>query len=324
MLTETYKRIITRDTLLIAKSLGVITISSGLILALPYLADNSVPPPIETHVPKESIADNIQFGNELTLQSHSNIGVVEPGEPLFINLYWSINDPVISEYHGSIQLLDQNGKKITQTDHKLGGASFPYHTTMSWDTNSIVRDEYVLYAPTILTTPVALDVLIAVYDKQTDNRIGEAIIDRISIISKDTPLIPATATIINANVGPVSLSGFTHEINNNILSLTLYWNSTEPSLVDGVVFIHIYDDTNNFILGHDSPPRQGTYPMGLWRPGEVIIDTHQIPIDELNNPKYNLHIGIYDPASGTRLHVVDNSGNNVLNNSLHMLELAIN
>ncbi len=324
MLTETYKRIITRDTLLIAKSLGVITISSGLILALPYIADNSVPPPIETHVPKESSADNIQFGNELTLQSHSNIGAVEPGEPLFINLYWSINDPVISEYHGSIQLLDQNGKKIIQTDHKLGGASFPYHTTMSWDTNSIVRDEYVLYAPTILTTPIALDVLIAVYDKQTDNRIGEAIIDRISIISKDTPLIPETATIINANVGPVSLSGFTHEINNNILSLTLYWNSTEPSLVDGVVFIHIYDETNNFILGHDSPPRQGTYPMGLWRPGEVIIDTHQIPIDELKNPKYNLHIGIYDPASGTRLHVVDNSGNNVLHNSLHMLELAIN
>ena len=323
-LTETSKRIINRDTLLIAKSLGILTISSTLILALPYIADNSVPPPIQTQVPKESIADNISFGSKLTLQSHSNISSVEPGEPLSINLYWSINDPVISEYHGSIQLLDQNGNKVTQTDHKLGGASFPYHTTMYWGTNSIVRDEYLLYAPTTLTTPIALDLLIAVYDKQTDNRIGEAIIDRMSITSKDTPPIPTTAITINANLGPVSLSGFTHKIDENTLNLTLYWNSIEPSLVDGVIFIHIYDDTNNFIQGHDSPPRQGTYPMGLWQPSEVIIDTHQIPIGELNNPKYDLQIGIYDPTSGARFNAVDNTGNNILNNSLHILDLEIN
>ena len=166
--------------------------------------------------------------------------------------------------------------------------------------------------------------LVAVYDKQTDNRIGEAIIDRISITSKDTPPIPTTATTINANLGPVSLSGFTHKIDENTLNLTLYWNSIEPSLVEGVIFIHIYDDTNNFIQGHDSPPRQGTYPMGLWQPSEVIIDTHQIPIGELNNPKYDLQIGIYDPTSGARFNAVDNTGNNILNNSLHILELEIN
>ena len=105
---------------------------------------------------------------------------------------------------------------------------------MYWGTNSIVRDEYLLYAPTTLTTPIALDLLVAVYDKQTDNRIGEAIIDRISITSKDTPPIPTTATTINANLGPVSLSGFNHKIDENTLNLTLYWNSIEPSLVDAI------------------------------------------------------------------------------------------
>ena len=323
-LTETSKRIISRNTLLIAKSIGAISINGALVLALPYIADNTVPPPIEPNIPKDSIADNIPFGSKLTLQSHSNINAVKPGEPLFIDLYWSINEPIITEYHGSIQLLDQNGNKITQTDHKLGGASFPYHTTKSWETNNIIRDEYLLYAPSTLATPIALDLLIAVYDKQTDNRIGEAIIDRIPITSKDTPSMPITARNINANLGPVSLSGFTHEIDDNTLNLTLYWNSTEPPLVDGVIFIHIYDNTNNFILGHDSPPRQGTYPMTLWQPGEVIIDTHKIPISELNNAKYNLQIGIYDPTSGVRLNVVDNTGDNVLNNSLQILELAIN
>ena len=322
-LTETNKRIISRDTLLIAKSISALFISGALVLALPYIADNTVPPPIETHVPEDSIAVNVPFGRKLTLQSHSNIRVVKPGDPLFIDLYWSINDPIITEYYGSIQLLDQNGNKITQTDHKLGGASFPYHTTKSWGTNSIIRDEYILFAPTTLTTPVMLDLLIAVYDKQTDNRIGEAIIDSLAITSKDTLNMPTTARIVNANLGPVSLSGFTHEIDGDTLSLTLYWNSIEPSLVDGVIFIHIYDETNNFILGHDSPPRQGTYPMGLWQPGEGIVDTHQIPIGDLNDHKYDLQIGIYNPTSGVRLNVVDNTGNNVLNNSLHILELDI-
>ena len=322
-LTETTKRIISRDTLLIFKSIGTLTIGGTLLLALPYIADNSVPRPIETHVPKDSIADNIPFGSKLSLQSHNNISAVEPGEPLFINLYWSINDPILTDYHGSIQLLDQNGNKITQTDHKLGGSSFPYHTTKSWGTNSIIRDEYLLFAPTTLTTPIALDLLIAVYDKQTDNRIGEAIIDRLAITTKGTLNMPTTARSVNANLGPVSLSGFTHIIDDDIISLTLYWISLEPSLVDAVIFIHIYDETNNFILGHDAPPRQGTYPMGLWRPGERIIDTHQIPIGELNESKYDLQIGIYDPTSGVRFNVVDNTGNNVLNNSLHLLELDI-
>ncbi|MEE3228337.1 MAG: glycosyltransferase family 39 protein, partial [Chloroflexota bacterium] len=74
-LTETNKRIISRDTLLIAKSIGALSISGALVLALPYIADNTVPPPIETHVPEDSIADNVPFGRKLTLQSHSNIRV---------------------------------------------------------------------------------------------------------------------------------------------------------------------------------------------------------------------------------------------------------
>ncbi len=290
---------------------------------MPYIADNSVPLPIERHVPKDSIVGKLPFGSELTLESHSLTTTIEPGEPLFINLYWSTNDPTITEYYGSVQLLNQNGNKITQTDHKLGGASFPYHTSISWDTDHIVRDEYLLSTPNALKIPIALDVLVAVYDKQTDNRIGEAVIDRLAITSGSTLTMPNTASSVNASLGPVSLNGFDYEIHDDTLSLTLYWLSIETSSVDGIIFIHIFDENNNFILGHDSPPVQGSYPMGLWQPGEGIIDAHQIPIEELSNSTHNLQIGIYDPTSGTRLNVVDNTGNNVLNNSLHLLDLDI-
>jgi 4-amino-4-deoxy-L-arabinose transferase-like glycosyltransferase len=322
-LTEITKQLISRDAQRIAKSIGVITISGILVLTLPYIADNSVPLPTERHVPKDSIVDKLPFGSELTLESHSLTTTVEPGEPIFVNLYWSINDPIIAEYYGSVQLLSHNGDKITQTDHKLGGGSFPYHTSISWETDDIVRDEYLLSTPKALTTPIALDVLVAVYDKQTDNRIGEAIIDRLAITSGSTLTMANTASSVNASLGPVSLNGFDHEIHDDTLSLTLYWISIEKSSVDGVIFIHIYDENNNFIIGHDSPPIQGSYPMGLWQPGEGIIDTHQIPIEELSNSKHSLQIGIYDPTSGARLNVVDNTGNNVLNNSLHLLDLDI-
>ena len=322
-ITATTKQIMTRDAQKIAKSIGAIAISGAIVSALPHIADNSVPLPIEKHTPKESIIDKIPFGNKLTLESHNYNNAIESGEPLFVTLYWSTAAPVLTEYYGSVQLIDHNGNKITQTDHKLGGASFPYHTSSSWNTDKIVRDQYLIFTPKELETPIALDMLIVVYDKHTGDRLGETVVDRVAITNEQTLNLSASVTKVGARLGPASLHGYDYEIYDDTLSLTLYWNTIESSLVDGVIFIHIYDENNNFIRAHDSPPCQGEYPMGLWQPGEGIIDTHQIPMHGLLESRYNIRIGIYDPATGNRMTVVDNNGNNVPDNSLYLLDIDI-
>ena len=320
-IADTAKQIINRDTQKLAKSMGVLVVSGAIVFALPHLADNSVPLPVEKHIPKESTIDKISLGNKLILESHKYTNAVEPGEPLFVTLYWSTTAPVLTEYYGSVQLIDHNGNKITQTDHKLGGASFPYHTSSSWNTDKVVRDQYLIFTPKDLAVPIALDILVVVYDKHTGDRLGEAVIDRVAITNKQTLNLSNAVTKVGARLGPASLHGYDYEIYDDTLSLTLYWNAIESSLIDGVIFIHIYDENNNFIRAHDSPPRKGAYPMGLWQPGEGIIDTHQIPIADLLKSKFNIRVGIYDPATGARMTVIDNNGNNVTDNSLYLLNI---
>lgn len=88
------------------------------------------------------------------------------------------------------------------------------------------------------------------------------------------------------------------------LSITLYWQAltTPPNLTRFVQFI----GPDGQIYGqNDSAPDRGQYPTSLWQPGEVVIETVTLPFQE-NRPvgNYTLHIGLYHPDTGVRLHVV--------------------
>ena len=66
----------------------------------------------------------------------------------------------------------------------------------------------------------------------------------------------------------------------------------------------------------------GRRPTTGWRPGEVIIDAYAMPI-AANAPAgvYTLEIGLYDPITGARLPVVDESGTAVADHVV--LETAV-
>jgi len=59
----------------------------------------------------------------------------------------------------------------------------------------------------------------------------------------------------------------------------------------------------------DNPPVRGTYPTTDWSVGETVFDQYLIPLKE-DAPlgEYRLLVGLYDPASGQRLAVLDDQG----------------
>jgi hypothetical protein len=84
------------------------------------------------------------------------------------------------------------------------------------------------------------------------------------------------------------------------------------------VFTHVLGETFNaqtgsFIWGQqDNEPVSDTRPTSTWRVGEVIVDSYGIAIDPAApGGDYTVEIGMYDPATGTRVPVLDREGSPV-------------
>ena len=304
------------------KTMPYLAASTAFIFTMPFIANNSVPNPTTKHLPPNITTSSTSIGNNLILEGHEYKTSIKPGEPTFISLYWSINDTITDDYYGSIQIFNKQGQKISQTDQLLGGASFPYYTTSKWRKNLIIQDDYLITIPKDIKSPLGVDVLLVVYNKNTNTRLGEAQLTDFGITKMDTPDI---SNIMPSNIiiGPIQLLGYKHNYQNNILELDLYWKTLQTSQVDGTIFIHFFDNDNNFISGHDSEPRNGTYPTHLWQPEEIVVDSHNISTNHLNNEHYKIHIGMYDPNTQVRLSITNTNHNKIKNNSYNLFNLEV-
>jgi hypothetical protein len=53
----------------------------------------------------------------------------------------------------------------------------------------------------------------------------------------------------------------------------------------------------------------GTRPTSTWRIGEVVVDSYAIVLDQQSPPgRYAVEVGLYEPATGERLPVLDEQG----------------
>jgi len=100
-----------------------------------------------------------------------------------------------------------------------------------------------------------------------------------------------------------------------VVYLTLYWQAREPVEHRYKVFTHLLGEvfnagSGNFLWGQqDSEPVNGTWATSTWRPGEIVVDSYAIPLDpQAPAGRYAIEIGLYDPATGDRLFVLDNQG----------------
>jgi hypothetical protein len=86
------------------------------------------------------------------------------------------------------------------------------------------------------------------------------------------------------------------------VSFSLLWEAISTPPLDYTVFVHLLDENDNIVAGHDSQPLAGHYPTSIWTPGERILDPHILPTpDSLPPGQYRLAIGLYDQPTGERL-----------------------
>lgn len=93
------------------------------------------------------------------------------------------------------------------------------------------------------------------------------------------------------------------------LPVSVQWQALASLAQDYTVFVQLLDGEGRLVGQVDTWPVQGTRPTSRWRPGTVVADAYQLPIDATLPPgPYRLQIGFYLLATGRRLPVLDEAG----------------
>ena len=100
-----------------------------------------------------------------------------------------------------------------------------------------------------------------------------------------------------------NLLGYDLSVDNEQLSLHLYWHAQRGDLPAYSVFVHLIDpDTDEVVLMADRPPER---PTEHWEQYEWVFDLRKIDLADVPAGRYTLSIGMYDPVSGVRLSIPD-------------------
>ena len=93
------------------------------------------------------------------------------------------------------------------------------------------------------------------------------------------------------------------------LRVELSWSTTQPVSEDYTVFVHL-ENGGQLITQHDGPPGDGALPTSFWRPGDIIQDTHLLPL-EGPRPDGQIRVGLYHPVTLQRLARLDAAGQRI-------------
>lgn len=288
--------------------------------------------PIVRGLPIGSRALNSPIGQALTLVGYDALAAVEPGEPVFVTLYWSASEPLPSDLFATVQVVGdlERGEKLAQADQALGTGSFPTYPTGRWQAGQIVWDRYLLQLPDDAPAPRALTVLVAAYDRTTGERFGEATFGPLPVTYARPLEAPPDAQTSGAMLGTATLAAYRLEASLSRLeaaptvALALYWSAGGPMTEDAVVFVHLFDAAGQFVVGQDARPMNGLYGTQAWQSGEGVVDEHVLTLPgDLLPGEYRVNVGMYDAATQARLPVVDAAGQAVADGSLPLGTVTI-
>jgi len=92
------------------------------------------------------------------------------------------------------------------------------------------------------------------------------------------------------------------------VQLTLYWQAQKGMDTAYRVFVHLLEPTGGIVAQMDREPQAGDAPTTGWLAGEVVKDDIVMKVSGAATTAHAIAIGLYDPATGARVPVLDSSG----------------
>ncbi|MBE2236651.1 MAG: hypothetical protein IAE81_02605, partial [Caldilineaceae bacterium] len=131
--------------------------------------------------------------------------------------------------------------------------------------------------------------------------------------------LPEVDQRIDATLGSaIRLYGVDSVRAGNELTVQLVWQALAPLATAQKVFVHLIGPDRTLLAQSDALPAGG-YGTAQWVEGEVVLDEHRLALPaNLPAGKYQLRVGMYDPASGARLPATDAGGQSLADNAIDL------
>jgi len=253
------------------------------------------------------------FGRIALLGYELGQAPVQPGDRLYLMLFWQTLADVGEDYSLTVTLVDKDGKAVGEEEFSPLVRAYP---TSRWLAGEVWRGQYDFTVP-VEAQPGRAWLQIGLTDAS-----GRPLGKSVSLASLE---VQATARVFTApetrypsgaNLGDlVTLIGADLDRTTikpgETLHLTLYWQTRVRIEKSYTVFTHLLDTDSHIWAQQDGIPVSGARPTTGWVPGEVVRDEYRLIVDPQAPPgNYVIEVGLYDASDPTlpRLAVLDRSG----------------
>jgi hypothetical protein len=105
----------------------------------------------------------------------------------------------------------------------------------------------------------------------------------------------------------IALTDYAVERRGRVWEIEFEWTALIPPRDDYTVSVALFDDGHP-VAQDDAEPCRGTYPTGLWREGDVVVDRHLVELPEDDLSDIVLTVGLYGWPAMERLEASDSNG----------------
>jgi hypothetical protein len=105
----------------------------------------------------------------------------------------------------------------------------------------------------------------------------------------------------------IALTDYSVEMLEHTWEVELEWTALTPPQDDYIVSVTLFQDGQP-LAQDDAQPCDGTYPTGLWRVGDVVVDRHVVPVPEADLSDASLTVAMYGWPTIERLEAWDANG----------------
>jgi len=234
---------------------------------------------------------------------------LRPGERASVALIWRAEDVPSDDYTASLWAT-QAGDAWPLTDPlPLAGVDYP---TSRWQAGQVVRGWFDgRVPPDIESGDYALSVRVS---DPSEILVAEVPLGTLHVQGWSRRFeVPPVQYRFAANFADqIELLGYDFQADastagqEGAVIITLYWLALSEMDVNYTTFVHLLGEAGEVVSQLDHIPGAGAFPTTGWLPGEIIIDEFVVPLSGAESlPLLQAEVGIYDPATGERLLVVD-------------------
>ncbi|MCG3206819.1 MAG: hypothetical protein FOGNACKC_00418 [Anaerolineae bacterium] len=268
----------------------------------------------ETVPPDATTLDRVFDGRIRLLGYRLNPPRPRPGDSLELTLYWQAVRELSETINLTVQLADSRSIALGRADTSLFEFSGQESEREHWFPGQVIPTRHTFPLAAELDSPLAGRIEISLANEaevglNPTTAAGEPLDKTVGKFTVAPPAWPATDDILPVEAGwqngiallGYSLSGPQPRPGEQVM-VNLFWQTGQPLTDEAIIFVHLVDGQGQLVAQNDALPRQGAYPTAWWQPGDVIEDGHPLALPpELSPGAYQLLVGLYRPADGTRL-----------------------